>query len=333
MVALLAIVFVSLGTSSAGWAWNGGTWKIVPNPTPDSSTNSSLRGVAAVSSHDTWAIGYYYDSKAQTYDALIEHWNGAKWKIVPSPNPSKIGLNGVAADRANGVWTMGSINTGAGGGTLTEHWNGTNWKIVSSPNPAGALSSGLSAVAVLSPNNVWAVGAYSTSTDMLTLIMHWNGHKWSIVQSPNRPSAPHTRDQLSGIAAVSANNIWAVGISGVGTGSDQTLIEHWNGSKWRIVPSPNGSQFGSRLFGVAALSANDAWAVGSYSPQSGEIPPSNTLVEHWNGTKWSIVPSPNLTGAHGNGLQGVTILSNAPFLNGTIIGSGSVCERKEHRNA
>jgi hypothetical protein len=309
MVALLAMVFVSMGTSSAGWAWNGGTWKIVPNPTPDSSKNSSLRSVAAVSSHDVWAIGYYYDTQAQTYNALIEHWNGAKWKIVPSPNPSKNGLNAVAADRATDAWAVGFTNTGTGGGILTEHWNGSKWSVVPSPNPTGTTSSGLFAVTVLSPNNAWAVGAYSTSSDMLTLIEHWNGHQWSIVKSPNRPSAPHTRNQLSGIAAVSANNIWAAGTSGVGTGNDHTLIEHWNGSKWSIVPSPNGSQFGNRLFGVAALSTNDAWAVGNYSPQSGELPPYNTLVEHWNGTKWSIVPSPNVAGAHGNGLQGVTIIS------------------------
>ncbi len=109
---------------------------------------------------------------------------------------------------------------------------------------------------------------------------------------------------MQGIAAISPNNIWAAGISNV-----QTLIEHWNGNKWSIIPSPNGSQFGSRLFGVAVLSANDIWVVGNYSPQSGELPPYNTLVEHWNGTKWYIVPSPNVAGAHGNSLNGVTIIS------------------------
>ncbi len=305
IIALLAAFSFSLGASSAGWAWGGETWKIVPNPIPDSSTNSSLRGVAAVSSHDIWAVGYYVDKKTETYNALIEHWNGAQWRIVASPNPSKIGLNAVAADRAHDAWAVGFINTGIGGGTLTEHWNGTSWSVVPSPNPADASSSTFSAVTALSPHNVWAVGSYvNKSSDQLTLIEHWNGYQWSIVKSPNRPSRPHSANQLRGIAAISANNIWAVGIS-----NDKTLIEHWNGSRWSIIASPNGSQFGSRLFGVAALSATDIWAVGNYSPQGGENPPANTLVEHWNGGKWRIVPSPNVAGAFASLLLGVTSIS------------------------
>lgn len=306
VIALLAALSVSLGASSAGWAWGGETWKIVPNPVPDSSTNSSLSGVAAVSSHDIWAVGYYVDKQTQTYNALIEHWNGARWRIVASPNPGKIGLNAVAADSAHDAWAVGSINAGTGGGTLTEHWNGTRWSVVASPNPADASTSTFLAVTALSPHNAWAVGSYiSKSFEQLTLIEHWNGHQWSIVKSPNRPARPLLPgNQLRGIAAISANNIWAVGIS-----NDQTLIEHWNGTRWSIIASPNGSQFGSRLFGVAARSASDIWAVGNYSPQGGENPPGNTLVEHWNGGKWSIVASPNVTGAFASLLLGVTVIS------------------------
>src|SRR5204862_547524 len=84
---------------------------------------------------------------------------------------------------------------------------------------------------------------------------------------------------LSGVAAVSANDIWAVGGS---------LIEHWDGSNWSVVPSPSPSAGYSNLYGVAAVSANDVWAVGS----SG-YDPFQTLTEHWNGRSWSVVPSPN----------------------------------------
>ncbi len=117
-------------------------------------------------------------TQTQTYNALIEHWNGAKWKIVSSPNPGKNGLNAVAADRANDAWAVGFTITGIGGGTLTEHWNGARWSVITSPNPSDASSSTFAAVIALSPNNAWAVGSYvNKNSDQLTLIEHWNGHK------------------------------------------------------------------------------------------------------------------------------------------------------------
>jgi hypothetical protein len=55
------------------------------------------------------------------------------------------------------------------------------------------------------------------------------------------------------------------------------------------VPNPNFGTF-NRFFGVAAVSSNDVWAVGVTS--NGGL--SATLVEHWNGTSWTVIPSPNL---------------------------------------
>jgi hypothetical protein len=63
--------------------------------------------------------------------------------------------------------------------------------------------------------------------------------------------------------AVSPTNIWAVGAFSDGSGF-QTLILHWNGSKWVHVPSPSpGSS--NDLNGVAASSATNAWAVGTFN--------------------------------------------------------------------
>src|SRR5690242_3634233 len=62
--------------------------------------------------------------------------------------------------------------------------------------------------------------------------------KWSVVPSPN-PNGP---GNLNAVAAVSAHDIWAVGgFNNQATGAQQTLIEHWNGTIWQIVASPNPS--------------------------------------------------------------------------------------------
>jgi hypothetical protein len=73
-----------------------------------------------------------------------------------------------------------------------------------------------------------------------------------------------------------------------------TLVEHWNGSTWEIVPSPNvgeGGKDSSRLRGIFGASANDTWAVGESTVIASDA--SSTLVLHWNGTGWKIVPSPS----------------------------------------
>jgi hypothetical protein len=186
---------------------------------------------------------------------------------------------------------------------LIEHWNGTQWSVVSSPSPDNdAFLNGVTAV---SSTNVWAVGYYFTSGSSQsgggsqTLIEQWNGSQWSVIASPN--SASQYND-LTGIAAVSANNIWVVGNSNNGS---QTLIEQWNGSQWSIVASPNPGSSSNSLNAVATISASDVWAVGSFSNSSGV---QQTLIEQWNGSKWSIITSSN-PGSVSNLLNAVAVVS------------------------
>jgi len=124
------------------------------------------------------------------------------------------------------------------------------------------------------------------------------GSHWSVVASPD--TGTQNANQLNGIAAVSASDIWAVGYDWTGIGYDGTgITEHWNGSTWSIVASPNPSNQGY-LFWVTAITANDVVAVGYSSTSS--------LIEHWNGSVWSLMPSPNV-GSTLNHLIAVTALS------------------------
>src|SRR5205823_1270424 len=126
---------------------------------------------------------------------------------------------------ANNVWAVGYAwgGSGASTATLTEHWNGTQWSVVPSPNVT-TIDNYLHGVAVISANDVWAVG---TSDDegtngFQTLVEHWNGTAWSVVSSPN----PDLGNRLYGVAAVSANYVWAVGDYASG-GIARTLVEHY----------------------------------------------------------------------------------------------------------
>src|SRR5437763_14821454 len=77
--------------------------------------------------------------------------------------------------------------------------------------------------------------------------------QWSVVPSPNGSSSSN----LSGVAAVSANDIWAVGSSGNQMSGAQTLIEHWNGSHWRVVTSANPGPSYNHVYAVTAISATN----------------------------------------------------------------------------
>src|SRR6266567_4262181 len=146
------------------------------------------------------------------------------------------------------------------------------WTVVSSPNPGAG--NGLFVVASISANDVWAVGD-SHTTGFQTLTQHWDGHKWSVVSSPN-PGAQF--NELFGVAAVSPTDVWAVGsFAPQGFSPSQTLIEHWNGTTWSVVTSPNPSSTTNLLEAAAAdKSSGQAWAVGEFTAASGA---TQTLTE------------------------------------------------------
>jgi hypothetical protein len=72
------------------------------------------------------------------------------------------------------------------------------------------------------------------------------------------------------VVAISADDVWAVGWTG-GNSGPITLIEHWNGSTWSVVPSPNPSATDNHLWGVTALATNNVWAVGDFNATGGAI--------------------------------------------------------------
>jgi hypothetical protein len=186
---------------------------------------------------------------------------------------------------------------------LTVHWNGMNWSRVTSPN-AGTGSNGLSGVYTVSASSAWAVGSYCTTSSCGvedTLILHWNGSTWSKVKSPNPSSVVNV---LTGVSGTSNTDIWAAGYMIGASGSDNTLIVHWNGTSWSKVKSPNPSKAGANfLNGVSAVSSGSAWAVGGTDTSAGT---SVNLALQWDGMAWSRTKTPT---AGSTNLGGVSATS------------------------
>jgi hypothetical protein len=299
--------------------FNGASWSVVKSPIPR--LGGELNGVVGLSSNNVWAVGQMNStSTAGGFPItvpLIEHWNGTRWSVVASPNPSpELGaqLLGVTAIAANNVLAVGT-------GGLVEHWNGLKWSIVTSSAFSGGDT--LNAISADSSSDVWVVGASSNGTPVA---IHFNGQAWARVPV----AVPVTPGQafpslFHGVIALSPTNVWAVGTSRANKYPFATtaLVEHFDGKSWSIVPSPNpeaGVTFAGAfgLVGVAASSATDIWAVGTFSdPTSGLERP---LVEHWDGASWSMVSSASVPGET-NVLSGVTALRD-----GTVVAVGFTSE-------
>jgi len=109
---------------------------------------------------------------------------------------------------------------------------------------------------------------------------------WQEVESP-------TDKDLCSVFALSKDNAWAVGDSGV--------IIHWDGETWSLVESPTSERLNSVYF----VSPDDGWAVGN----------SGTIL-HYDGNNWHKVESPTSE-----------ILCSVYFLSpyeGWAVGSGGI---------
>jgi hypothetical protein len=277
--------------------WDGASWTAVATLDRAGSSNS-LNGVAAIAPDDVWAVGSSDNATRGVTRTLAEHWNGTDWSIVRTRNnATTFGavsvFTSVAAVGPRKVWAAGYAITAGGGSIemLFERWNGTRWRKVSSPSVGGfQFVTGLS---VLSARDIWAVGYDASGSASKNVSAHWDGTSWTLVPTPNIAGGTPADNKLQGVAAVSSNDVWAVGWENNidGLNKQQTITMHWDGGAWTVVPSPNPNTSGGELFAVTALSSSDVWAVGeSRNFDTGE---QSSLTMQWNGSAWAVVPSPN----------------------------------------
>jgi hypothetical protein len=218
------------------------------------------------------------------------------WTVLKSPRYGTSDNSlGAIAQGSDTTWAVGnfvpdkpSANPDA---TLTLAMgdSGHGWQVRRTPNPGPNFDS-LYGVASAG-KEAWAVGVkLDPSYRDRTLIESWDGSDWDIQSNPQPGSE---RDLLWGASATSTSDVWAVGDKQGADGVFKALIEHFDGKNWSVVPSPNPGSTGDHLYGVAAVSPTNAWAVGQQLSASG---PDRALIEHWNGTRWSVVPTATLGG-------------------------------------
>ena len=267
----------------------------------------TLTGVAAISPTDAWAVGY--KTSGDTTHTLIEHYDGASWTKVASPNPGGGYVNALTAVTAigpNDVWAVGYFLHRKPqlplrqGKTLTLHWDGTSWTQIPSGNLEPYQWNRLSAVSAASSDDVWAVGfRWDHGGFVFPVAIHWDGTAWTMTKARIKHT---TSGSFTCVADLGADDAIAMG-----TGA--AFSEQWTGGKFWLQGAAPGI---SVVNGLSDSAASNIWAVGQgtahfngtswgfvRSPLRGELTAVSTLptvamavgdgAEVWNGTKWSTV--------------------------------------------
>jgi hypothetical protein len=260
--------------------WNGTVWSAVAMPMPTGAISARVEGVTALSPTNAWAVGTFTTNELSL--PLIEHWDGTNWSVAPNV-PRQVSvfneLRAITAISANDIWAVGQFDQGGVSpeAQLLMHWDGASWSL----SKVAVIATGESnaspvAVTAASSSDVWAVGgADVTGRDGVTsqrpFAIHWNGVQWTEVATP-APATPSAAFAFTAVAALSRNDVWAVGLN-----AGHAFIEHWNGSSWSTAGTPVLGANGSSLEGITKSGTNSLWAVGDNRPRSGLISQTLTL--------------------------------------------------------
>ena len=202
---------------------------------------------------------------------------------------------------------------------VVEHWNGAKWSI---EGPGGDLVG----VACFSAAECIAVGDLeSSASNSLSELSEplaelWIGSKESDMSIPSWAAS----SWLNAIACTGARSCFAVGGYGYYASSTSLtltghpLVEHWNGAKWSVMKSPSTTALfadsaKSQLNSVACTGASNCMAVGTVIGET-DGPIVGTIIEHWNGSEWSIAEG----GGAGNAIA-CTSASNCIAVGGSYI--------------
>lgn len=191
------------------------------------------------------------------------------------------------------------------------------WSPEASPNAPGANQSWLNDLAVIAPDDMWAVGrGYGQflpgDWNQETLALHFDGASWTVVPTPNPSAAPElTYCELNAVAALAPDDVWAAGTRNdvddcAGYVGTHNLVLHWNGSSWTQMDAPMPACFGLQgvsgdgIYDILALAPNDVWFFGEWIRMNAQgFTFRHALAMHWDGSTFKVHEDFPLVGSNG----------------------------------
>ncbi|MGD0639083.1 MAG: hypothetical protein ABSA72_13700, partial [Nitrososphaerales archaeon] len=344
---LNAVTCGEFGCVAVGDHWNGtnfqtlaeyspyspngeSSWSILRSQNIGSSEDNVLNGVSCwefpLLKFTCVAVGYYFDPDTGAFQTLTAGWLGeapvdpkkdAGWSVSPGPDVGSSEnnvLNGVSCffDQTFNptCLAVGDYLSGGSEHPLVVTVLNNSYPSVFSAPGSGELKS------MSCEDDRDSCTAVGDEGGAQTLVENWNGSTVSIVPSPNPPNASDIA--LNSLSCASSSACTAVG--DYSTGASRTgLIETWDGTSWSIAPNVTQPKTSNVTLNAVSCSliqftrVSECTVVGDYSTGGNDL----TLVESWDGTSWSIVPTPNADPTGNNSLNGVVgVLAVGEYNNG-----------------
>ncbi|HMD45419.1 MAG TPA: alkaline phosphatase family protein [Acidimicrobiales bacterium] len=251
-------------------------------------TNHGPRGIKDPTSYDHYSLlatlqhGFglgclLHSCTANPMTPLFALTGSTSVPVLPSP----------VTQPNNGTNAVSPMGNGTGGPKISLTTCSSGWAAVKSPN-FGPLDNNLAGVSAASPTDAWAVGEFYNASNPGVLVneaQHFDGTRWTEYPLPD---VGLNENSLLGVSELSNGHAYAVGYDVNAAYQQQTLVERYNGKKWTVLASPSPGREQNLLYGVAALSDTDVWAVGGFEDAASEW---HALIEHYDGTSWAVVPA------------------------------------------
>ena len=283
-------------TRSLTERWDGKRWSVVPSTNASDAYNNMPTDVACPGPTTCFATRNVNPESGPPSRATVDRWNGTTWTVSTTLSLDADGntLTGVACASATACVAVGWIGEperDAAVQSFIERWNGAGWTTDPVGTHPAAAPSALTAASCVQGGMCFAVGWQPGGEGQSgPLIERRFGDDWRTVTSPARGAAT-----LTGVSCLRSSTCFAVGSYAPDARDTRTLVERWNGRSWVLVDSPNpdtaGGTRANRLLSVSCPTLV-CFAVGSVG--SGTARP---LIERWDGSKWTVVPSATVVGS------------------------------------
>ena len=239
-----AWAFTSAGSNTEPHAYqqDGSTWVRRSFP---GEVGESVSSATASSASNVWVFTVTSASKER-----VLRYNGHTWSVVPTSG--KLINSGLALSSSD-VWVFGST---FGPSTGTVHYNGHSWTRYGS-------GAGLFGGSALSPDSIWAYGTHQVG--------HWNGDRWTTTSVASLLSTGCGNPGfLTGIHAISAEDVVAVGAGGCSENGGPLVLLRYNGVNWERLRL-------SKTIAANAVTVIGDGAFGVWIPVISGAPPASSM--------------------------------------------------------
>ena len=259
-----------LATSGEAAASGSATWVLDGGP-----ASLGEQGSTSVSCP---TLTYCMELPPNQYDLNSYIWSGGVWSTSSLVSTGgALQLNSVSCVSPTFCMAGGMTTTHVGGShqetvsAVTETWNGTSWSLLANPE-ATASNAEFRGVSCASTSFCVAVGEGGVGD----FIDQWDGSSWTESTDQGR---------LTSISCPSTTSCVAVGE--IGNGLDSYVLAD---GTWTDVPVTSPGDQNS-LSSVSCVTASFCVAVGDMIFDT--TPYAMSTIEIWDGSSWTISPSPN----------------------------------------